>query len=107
MGHGLAFRLLRQSLFRTFALSQIACHSLNAYRFPVMVDESSAYFQSDSTSLFRNNLEFVDGWGLVVSFPDYHLLGNGHVFRRQDVNDIHPQSLLAEITGDLLATPVE
>src|SRR6185369_11865850 len=79
MRHRLALCLLReeglaltQNLFGVFALSEIARDSLHANRFAVTEDQPCADFETNTTSIFSDDVDLVNSRYFLAGFVSDH-----------------------------------
>src|SRR4029079_2055778 len=80
MRHRLTLCLLReeslalaQYLFRVFALGEVARDSLHANWFAVAEDQPRADFETNTTSILRDDVDLINGRNFLTCFVSDHL----------------------------------
>src|SRR5262249_5117049 len=98
---------LTQNLFRMFTLCEIARDALYANRFAVAEDQPRADFETNTTTILRDDVDLVNGRYFLAGLVRNHFAREIQVLGRDDVSDIHECCFFARVAGDAFAAAIE
>src|SRR6186997_1658438 len=88
-------------------LSQIACDSLHPDRFTISKNQASTYFQPNTPSMLRNDVDLVNGRYFLARLVSNHFSREVQMLGRDYIGDIHTCCFFARIAGDPFTGAIE
>ena len=88
---------------RPRTLGDIAGYALHTGWLAILKREARVHFEHYSMSVFGNDLQGISRVALFRGFTSKQLPGFLKVFRRDDLRDVHSESLFSGIADDLSA----
>src|SRR5262245_50567719 len=80
--------------FGPFAISDIACVTLDAFWLSIAVNDACAYFQRDAAAALRHNLQFIRGGAAFRLTTSKYLASQFEVFRPDKLRQVQLEGFL-------------